>query len=79
MSYATQPDYAVAALIHMLTRYPMTQCGALAESIEAHFDYIAGDTRYSEPLRTAAKRAGAEWKAMLSMQDEISRQQRRCG
>ena len=30
------------------------------ESIEAHFDYIARDTRYSEPVRSAASRAGGE-------------------
>lgn len=79
VNYVTQPDYAIAALIQMLARYPMTHCVPLADSIEAHFDYIARDTRYSEPVRNAASRAGGEWKAMLAMQEEIRRQQRKCG
>jgi hypothetical protein len=57
----------------------MTWCRPLADSIDAHFDYIARDPRYSEPVRAAASRAGGEWKAMLAMQQEISRQRRKCG
>jgi hypothetical protein len=77
VSYDAQPDYAIAALLQMLVRYPMTWCGHLGESIEAHFEYIARDERYSRPVREAASRAGGEWKAMLLMQEQIRRQQRR--
>ena len=63
----------------MLVRYPMTWCEPLGESISAHFEYIAQDPRYSRPVREAASRAGGEWKAMLVMQEEMRRQQQRCG
>ncbi|HEX2828514.1 MAG TPA: hypothetical protein VHP37_19325 [Burkholderiales bacterium] len=78
MDYAAEPDFAIAALMHMLVRYPMTWCDPLADSIEAHFEFIAGSERYSGPLRTAAARAGSEWKAMRTMQRAISRQSKRC-
>lgn len=79
VSYEAEPQYAIAALLQMLARYPMTWCGPLADSIDAHFQYIARDSRYSEPVRLAASRAGGEWKAMITMQEEISRQKRRVG
>ena len=79
VSYDAEPQYAIAALLQMLARYPMTWCGGLADSIDAHFEYIARDPRYSRPVRAAASRAGGEWKAMIAMQQEISRQRRKCG
>ena len=41
VQYASQPEYAIAALLQMLVRYPMTWCEPLGESISAHFEDIA--------------------------------------
>jgi hypothetical protein len=50
-----------------------------AWKVDQHFEYIAQDPRYSGPVREAASRAGGEWKAMLVVQEEMKRQQQKCG
>ena len=79
VQYTSQPEYAIAALLQMLVRYPMTWCEPLGESISAHFEYIAQGSTLLAPVREAASRAGGEWKAMLVMQEEVRRQRQKCG
>ena len=65
--YPQQPDYAIAALLHMLVRFPMTDCRTMADSIAAHLGYVAADVRFGDAVRAAAAQAAAEWNAMLAM------------
>lgn len=71
--YSRHPELAVVSLLFMLSRRHATGCRVLAESITAHFDYIATDPRYTDVLRNAAARLGAEWQGLLdAMQHEGS-------
>lgn len=74
--YSRHPEYALAALLHMLVRYPMVYCGAMADSIAAHLRLVAEDPRFTAPVREAALQACSEWKAMMEMQTAVARQQR---
>lgn len=71
--YSLQPDYAIAALLHMLARFPMADCRTMADSIAAHLDFVAGDPRFTEPVRQAAANTACEWKAMIAMRTVIDR------
>jgi predicted component of type VI protein secretion system len=63
----------------MLARFPMTRCGAMADSITAHLAYVAADSRFEEPVRRAARDAVGEWKAITEMQVCLARQRRMPG
>jgi hypothetical protein len=71
--YAEHPEYAIAALLHMLVRYPMTECGCMADSIASHLRLVARDARYPEAIRETAQDAWNEWAAMLEMRAAIGR------
>ena len=79
MDYESRPECAIASLLHMLSRFPMTRCGAMAGSITEHFAYVAADPRFEEPIRRAAREAVGEWKAIAEMQACLARQQRAPG
>jgi hypothetical protein len=75
VDYRDHPDFAIAALLQMLARYPMTHCRPMACSIACHLRFVAGDPRFAEPVRQAARNAGREWSAMIEMRDHLARQQ----
>jgi len=62
--YSTQPELAVAALIRMLARFPISGPAAMTASIARHLDVIAADTRLPEAIRRAALLAGCDWSAV---------------
>jgi hypothetical protein len=49
----------------------------MADSITAHLDFVAGDPRFTEPVRRAAANTVGEWKAMIAMRVVINRQHSR--
>ena len=61
LEYPNQPELAVAALLHMLTRVADKSSTALTEAVAAHLEYIAGDGRNPPALREAAQRLAADW------------------
>jgi len=71
--YTQHPEYAVAALLHMLVRYPMVECGCMAESIGAHLQAVATDARLPDVLRETAAQSLGEWDAMLEMRAALAR------
>lgn len=73
--YSHHPDYAIAALLQMLVRYPMVDCRTMADSIAAHLQLIAADMRFPDTVRDAAGRSAAEWNAMIEMRTALGRQQ----
>jgi hypothetical protein len=75
--YSQHPDYAVAALLHMLVRFPMVDCRTMADSITAHLNFVACDTRFSDPVRHAAAQSAGEWEAMIAMRAALARQHHR--
>lgn len=72
--YTQNPEYAIAALLHMLVRYPMVDCDTMAGSIAAHLRIIADDARFSEVVRRVAAQSRSEWVAMMAMRAELARQ-----
>lgn len=71
--YAQQPELAIVALLFMLSRFRDTGCRTMAESIAAHFRFVANDPRMSEVLRNAAERLGMEWQGLLEAPDRMDR------
>ncbi len=74
--YTAHPDYAMAALLQMLVRYPMVECPGMADSIRSHLNLVAMDARCGDMLRHVAANAAVEWEAMMTMRDELSRHKR---
>lgn len=74
--YSRHPEYAIAALLHMLVRFPMVDCRTMAHSITAHLNFVAGDERLPDPVRLAASQSVGEWEAMIAMRSVIERQQK---
>lgn len=72
--YSQHPDYAIAALLHMLVRFPMVDCRTMADSITAHLNFVACDARFTDPVRHAAAQSASEWEAMIVMRTVLDRQ-----
>lgn len=75
--YSHHPEYAIAALLHMLVRFPMLDCRTMASSITAHLNFVASDPRLPDPVRLAASQSVGEWEAMIAMRTVIDRQHSR--
>ena len=67
--YAEHPELAIVSLLFMLSRQHATGCRTMAESITAHFRFVASDARYADVLRNAAQRLGLEWQGLLDAAD----------
>ena len=67
--YAQHPELAIVSLLFMLSRRHATGCRTLAESIAAHFRFVANDPRHADILRNAAQRLGMEWQGVLDASD----------
>ncbi|MBN8759267.1 MAG: hypothetical protein BGO61_12510 [Thiobacillus sp. 65-69] len=67
--YDRHPELAIVSLLFMLSRQHATGCRAMAESIAAHFRFVANDPRYADILRNAAQRLGMEWQGLLDAAD----------
>lgn len=64
--YSEHPEFAIAALLHMLVRFQASRCDAMADSIAEHLRLVAGDARLPEAVRAAASRSWTEWDAMIA-------------
>lgn len=71
--YSAHPDFAIAALLHMLARYPMTDCPAIANSVLAHLRLVSDDVRYAGSIRAAASQSANEWAAMIALRTTLAR------
>ena len=67
--YAQHPELALVSLLYMLSRQHATGCRTMAESITAHFRFVAGDGRCAGVLRNAGQRLGMEWQGLLDAAD----------
>lgn len=63
MNYDAKPELAIAALLHMMTRFAEAPKPCVAASIASHLQLIANDTRYDEQIRHAAAKYLFEWQA----------------
>lgn len=60
----------MAALIHLLSRYPATRKPALAHAIVDHLHIIGGDARLAPALRECAQALVADWQAYAVLSDD---------
>lgn len=67
--YANNPELAIVSLLFLLSRQHATGCRKMAESIEAHFRFVANDPRYADVLRHAAHLLSMEWQGLLDAAD----------
>lgn len=67
--YTRHPELALVSLLFMLSRQHATGCRTLAESITAHFRFVANDPRHADILRNAAQRLSEEWQGLLDAAD----------
>lgn len=69
LEYAVQPELAVAALMHLMSRFPATRKQAVASSIVEHLRVVAADARLPEALRQCADDLTDEWMAYALLGD----------
>jgi len=74
-SYPDHPDFAIAALIRMLVRFPLVRCAALSGAIEEHLDLVARDPRLPELIRQAALVSQRDWSEVIESATELEMQQ----
>jgi hypothetical protein len=71
-SYTTEPEMALAALLHLLTRFPAKQTPAIAAAIVAHLRIIEDDPRIAACVRDCAGRLTDDWRAYTMLCDELA-------
>lgn len=62
-AYAGRPELAIAALLHMMSRFPARRSPAMAEAIVRHLCLVAEDTRLALELRECARALIEDWRA----------------
>jgi hypothetical protein len=65
--YSQHPELAIVSLLHMLSRFPITHCERVAESILAHLRFVAQEPRLPQIYREAAARLVADWELVLAV------------
>lgn len=66
IDYVARPELAIAALLHMMTRFPDAPKLSIAASITGHLRLIADDDRHTEAVRAAASLALTEWQTRIA-------------
>lgn len=68
LDYTARPQLALAALLHMLSRYPATRKPAIALAIIDHLRLVGDDDRLDPTLRDCARDLIGDWEgfAVLS-------------
>lgn len=66
-AYAEQPQLAVAALLHLLSRFPATRKTAVARAIVHHLRIVADDARLDPALRDCAGDLIPGWQAFAAL------------
>jgi hypothetical protein len=62
--YEASPELAMAALLSLMSRFPVRRSLAVAQSIVSHLKVISRDERVNAPLRERAAYLVCEWEAM---------------
>lgn len=65
--YSKRPELAIVSLLYMLSRFPVTHCERMAESILAHLRFVACEPRLPEVYRDAAARLMEDWELVLAV------------
>jgi hypothetical protein len=65
--YCTNPEQAVAALIHLMSRFPARRSLAVATATIVHLRLIRDDPRLSNVIRDCADNLIEEWEAYAAL------------
>nr|WP_211206729.1 hypothetical protein [Thauera linaloolentis] len=63
MAYPNQPELALAAVLHLLSRFPARQSPAVAKAIADHLEVIGSDVRMAGCVRECAAKLVGDWRA----------------
>lgn len=69
--YRNCPERALAALMHLMSRFPARRSPAIASAVVTHLRLIVDDARLPEDVRECADRLVGEWEgyALLCAND----------
>ena len=67
LAYERQPELALAALLQLMSRFPVRQSPALAEAILGHLCLVSDDPRYPAPLRLCAEQLLEGWEQFAEL------------
>lgn len=63
LAYPEQPELALAAVLHLLSRFPARQSPAVAKAIVDHLEVIGSDVRMAGCVRECASKLVDDWRA----------------
>ncbi|MDO9598715.1 MAG: hypothetical protein Q7J47_13420 [Azoarcus sp.] len=69
-SYGQEPELAISALLHLLSRFPARRSPALAQAIADHLRLVGGDPHITQCVRDCAAGLVAEWEAYAVLSDD---------
>ena len=72
LHYPNQPDLALAAVLHLLSRFPARQSPALAKAIVDHLRVIGDDVRLAACVRECASSLVDDWRAYLVLSEPLA-------
>lgn len=61
--YGQEPELAISALLHLLSRFPARRSPAIAQAIVDHLRLVGRDPHIAQCVRECAERLIAEWEA----------------
>lgn len=68
--YGAEPELAISAVLHLLSRFPARRSPAMAQAIADHLRLIGEDVRISRCVRDSAESLIAEWEAYGALCDD---------
>ncbi len=74
LQYPNRPELALAAVLHLLSRFPARRSPAVAKAIVDHLLVIGNDARMAGCLRECASSLVDEWRAYALLTDHAAQQ-----
>lgn len=59
--FDARPELALAAVMHLMSRFPERRSPVVADAVVKHLEVIAADARLAPELRECANSLCAEW------------------
>ena len=70
LQYPNKPELALAAVLHLLSRFPARQSPAVAKAIVDHLQLIGGDARIAACVRECASELIDDWRAYAVLSEQ---------
>ncbi|MBA4742329.1 MAG: hypothetical protein H2060_06425 [Azoarcus sp.] len=59
--FDARPELALAAVMHLMSRFPARRSPVVADAVVRHLEVIADDARLAEEVRECARQLCSEW------------------